>query len=118
MTMRSTRTGGTSGGPHRTDRSVRKIVLSVLLVVGSCVYAAPVWARGGSVVSPPETPMVGTIRVVDLRESRIVLEERNRELFATDLRQLDGLVVGQKVQLRVQIQNGREIIYSIAPFPK
>jgi len=95
----------------------RRIALFVLLVVGSCVYTAPVWARGGAVVSPPSTPMVGTIRVLDLKESRIVLEERNREVFATDPRQLDGLVVGQKVQLRVQIQDGREVIFTIAPLP-
>ena len=96
----------------------RKIVLSVLFVVGSCVYAAPVWARGGSVVSPPQTTMVGTLLVVDLSGSRIVLAERNLEVFATDPHQLDGLVVGQKVQLRVQLQDGRQVIYSIAPLPK
>ncbi len=93
-------------------------MLSVLLVVGSCVYTAPVWARGGSVVAPPQTTMVGTISVLDVRESRIVLAERNVEVFATDPHQLDGLVVGQKVQLRVQMQDGRQVIYTIAPLPK
>jgi len=93
-------------------------VLSVLLVVGSCVYAAPVWARGGSVVSPPQTTMVGTILLVDLSGGRIVLAERNLEVFATNPHQPDGLVAGQKVQLRVQIQDGRQVIYSIAPLPK
>jgi hypothetical protein len=95
----------------------RKIALLVLLVVGSCVYAAPVWAPGGSIVSPPED-VVGTIRVVDRRDNRIVMEERNREVWATDPRQLDGLVEGQKVRLRVQTQDGRQVIYSIAPVPK
>jgi hypothetical protein len=95
-----------------------KMALLVLLVVGSCVYAAPVWAaRGGSVVSPPEE-VVGTIHVVDRRESRIVMEERNREVFATDPRQLDGLVEGEKVRLWFQQQNGRQVIYSIVPAPK
>jgi hypothetical protein len=94
-----------------------KIALLALLVVGSCLYAAPAWARGGVVVAPPRD-MVGTIREVDRRGNRIVLEERNLEVFATDSRQLDGLVVGQKVQLRVQTQDGREVINSIAPLPK
>jgi hypothetical protein len=95
----------------------RKIALLGLLIVGSCVYAAPAWAPGGSLVMPPED-LVGTIRVVDRKENRIVLEERNREVFATNSRQLDGLVVGQKVQLRVQTQDGRQVINSIAPLPK
>jgi len=95
----------------------RKIALLVLLVVGSCVYAAPAWAPGGSLVSPP-VDMVGTIREVNRKENRIVLEERNLEVFATNARQLDGLVVGQKVQLRVQTQDGRQVITSIAPVPK
>jgi hypothetical protein len=62
--------------------------------------------------------MVGTVLVVDRRESRVVLAERNLEVFATDPHQLDGLVVGQKVRLRVQMQDGRQVIYSIAPLPK
>jgi len=62
--------------------------------------------------------MVGTIRVLDPAENRLVLAERNLEVFATDPHQLDGLVVGQKVQLRVQLQDGRQVIYSIAPLPK
>jgi hypothetical protein len=95
----------------------RKIALLVLLVIGSCVYAAPAWAPGGNLVTPPED-LVGTIRVVDRRENRIVLEERNLEVFATNSHQLDGLVVGQKVQLRVQTQDGRQVINSIAPLPK
>ena len=92
-------------------------MLSVLLVVGSCVYAAPAWAPGGNIATPPQD-MVGTIREVDRKENRIVLEERNLEVFATNSRQLDGLVVGQKVQLRVQAQDGRQVINSIAPIPK
>ncbi len=97
----------------------RKIALLVLLVIGSCVYIAPVWAGAGrGPASPPETPMVGTIRVLDPAENRLVLAERNLEVFATDPHQLDGLVVGQKVQLRVQLQDGRQVIYSIAPLPK
>ena len=95
----------------------RKIALLALLMIGSCVYASPAWAPGGSIVTPPQD-MVGTILVVDRRGNRIVLEERNVEVFATDPRQLDGLVVGQKVQLRVQAQDGRQLINSIAPVPK
>jgi len=62
--------------------------------------------------------MVGTSRVLDPAEKRLVLAERHLEVFATDPHQLDGLVVGQKVQLRVQLQDGRQVIYSIAPLPK
>ena len=92
----------------------RKIALLVLLLVGSCVYAAPACARGGSFVSPSEE-VVGKIRVVDRSGNRIVMEERNLEVSATDPRQLEGLVEGQKVRLRFQLQDGRRVIYSIAP---
>jgi hypothetical protein len=95
----------------------RKIALLVLLVVGSCVYAGPVWARGGSFVSPPEE-VVGTIRVLDRSGNRIVMEERSLEVWATDPRQLDGLAEGQKVRLRFQQQDGRQRIYSNVPIPK
>jgi hypothetical protein len=95
----------------------RKIALLALLVLGSCVYASPAWAPGGNIVTPPQD-MVGTIREVDRKENRIVLEERNLEVFATNSCQLDGLVVGQKVQLRVQAQDARQIINSTAPVPK
>ena len=91
----------------------RTIVLLVLLIVGSCAYAPPASAASaGSVVLPPED-VVGTIRVVDRSGNRIVMEERNLEVWATDPRQLNGLVEGQKVRLRVQTQDGRQVIYSI-----
>ncbi len=96
---------------------VRKIAYLVLLLVGVYSYSAPVWARGGSLVLPPEE-VVGKIRTVDRVGSRIVMEERNLEVWATDPRQLDGLVEGQKVRLRVQRQDGRQFIYSIAPLPQ
>jgi len=92
----------------------RKVALLVLLIIGLCAYAGPVWARGGSYVAPPEE-VVGTIRVVDRSGNRIVMEERSREVWAADPRQLDGLIEGQKVRLRVQQQDGRQVIYSIAP---
>jgi hypothetical protein len=91
-----------------------KIALLVLLTIGSCAYAVPVWPRGGSYVAPPEE-IVGTIRVVDRSGNRIVMEERSREVWATDPHQLNGLVEGQKVRLRVQTQDGRQVIYSITP---
>ncbi len=46
------------------------------------------------------------------------MEERSLEAWATDPRQLNGLVEGQKVRLRFQQQDGRQVIYSIAPLPK
>ncbi len=46
------------------------------------------------------------------------MEERNLEVFATDPRQLDGLAEGQKIRLRFQQQDGRQVIYSIVPIPK
>ena len=92
-----------------------KIALLVLLIIGLCAYASPVWAGGGgSYVTPPEE-VVGTIRVVDRSGNRIVMEERSREVWATDPRQLNGLVEGQKVRLRVQTQDGRQMIQSITP---
>ena len=94
-----------------------KVALLALLVVGFGVYASPAWAPGGNIATPPQD-MVGTIREVDRKENRIVLEERNLEVFATNSRQLDGLLVGQKVQLRVQAQDGRQVINSIAPIPR
>ncbi len=95
----------------------RKIASLVLLLVASWAYAAPVWARGGSLVLPPEE-VVGKIRTVDRAGSRIVMEERSLEVWAADPRQLDGLVEGQKVRLRVQQRDGRQVIYSIAPLPR
>jgi hypothetical protein len=94
-----------------------KIALIVLLLVGSCACAVPAWARGGSQVLPPQE-VVGQIRVVDRAGGRIVMEERSLEVFATDPRQLDGLAEGQKVRLRFQQQDGRQMIYSIVPVPK
>jgi hypothetical protein len=94
----------------------RKIALLVLLLVASLACAAPVWARGSAVLPPEE--VVGKIRTVDRAGSRIVMEERNLEVWATDPRQLDGLVEGQKVRLRFQQQYGRQVIYSIVPLPQ
>jgi hypothetical protein len=81
-----------------------------------CAYAVPEWAHGAGAgyVTPPEE-IVGTIRVVDRSGNRIVMEERSREVWATDPRQLNGLVEGQKVRLRVQTQDGRQVIQSITP---
>jgi len=41
---------------HNLEDTVmgRKIALLALLVVGLCVYAAPAWAPGGNVVTPPQ----------------------------------------------------------------
>ena len=91
-----------------------KIVLLVLFIIGLHAYAAAAWARGGSYVSPP-VEVVGKIRAVDRGGNRIVMEERSLEVWATDPRQLDGLAEGQKVRLRVQTQDGRQVIYSITP---
>jgi len=109
MIADSTRTGGYAVG--------MKIALIGFLLVGSCAYAAPAWAAGGNPVLPPQE-VVGQIRVLDRPGGRIVIEERNLEVFATDPRQLDGLAEGQKVRLRFQLQDGRQVIYSIAPVPK
>ena len=92
----------------------KTIVFAVLLLVGSWCDATSVWARGTSLVAPP-TEIVGQIRVVDRTQNRIVLEERGLEVWATDRRQLDGLVPGQKVRLRYQQQDGRQVINSISP---
>jgi Cu/Ag efflux protein CusF len=94
-----------------------KIAFIVFLVVGFCAYAVPAGARGGSQVLPPQE-VLGQIRVVDRIGGRIVMEERNLEVFATDPRQLDGLAEGQKVRLRFQQQDGRQVINSIVPVPK
>ncbi len=94
-----------------------KIALIVFLLAGTCGYIPPVWAVGGSQVLPPQE-VVGQIRVVDRTGGRIVMEERNLEVFATDPRQLDGLAEGQKIRLRFQQQDGRQVIYSIVPIPK
>ncbi len=91
-----------------------KIALLVLLIIGLCAYALPAGGGSGSYVAPPEE-VVGTIRVVDRSGNRIVMEERSREVWATDPRQLNGLVEGQKVRLRVQTQDGRQVIQSITP---
>jgi Cu/Ag efflux protein CusF len=94
-----------------------KIALTVFLLAGYCTYATPAQAAGGSQVLPPQE-VVGQIRVVDRAGGRIVMEERNLEVFATDPRQLDGLAEGQKVRLRFQQQDGRQLIYSIVQLPK
>ena len=92
----------------------RTIVFLVLLLVGSWFTSAPVWARGGAAGAPP-MDMIGQIRVVDRSQTRIVMEERGLEVWAMDASQLDGLVPGQKVRLRFQLQNGRQVINSIVP---
>lgn len=96
---------------------VHKIALLIVLLVGSFSHAEPVWARGGSLVLPPEE-VVGTIRVLDRSGNRIILDERSLEIWATDSRQLDGLKEGQKVRLRVQQQGGRQVIHSVLPLPQ
>jgi Cu/Ag efflux protein CusF len=98
---------------------VIKIALIGFLLVGFCAYAVPTWAKSAA-GSPVQTPqeVVGQIRVLDRAGSRIVMDERNLEVFATDPRQLDGLAEGQKVRLRFQQQDGRQLINSIAPVPK
>jgi hypothetical protein len=96
---------------------VMKIALIGFLLVGFCAYAAPAWASEGNPVLPPQE-VVGQIRVLDRPGGRLVMEERNLEVFATDPRQLDGLAEGQRVRLRFQLQDGRQLIYSIAPVPK
>ena len=94
----------------------RRIVFFVLLLAGSWFDSA-LGGRGASLVLPP-TDMVGQIRVVDRTQNRIVMEERGLEVWATDPRQLDGLVPGQKVWLRFQQENGKQVINSIAPVTK
>jgi hypothetical protein len=94
-----------------------KIALIVILLAGYCAYGTPAWAAGGSQVLPPQE-VVGQIRVVDRAGGRIVMEERSLEVFAKDPRQLDGLAEGQKVRLRFQQQDDRQLIYSIVPVPK
>jgi hypothetical protein len=117
---------GKAGGPptrdmNRDDREGaamgRTIALLVLLLLGSWSYAALAWATGGSVILPPQE-IVAQIRVVDRAQSRIIMEERGLEIWATDAHQLDGLVAGQKVRVRFQQDGGRQILYSITPLPK
>jgi len=43
------------------------------------------------------------------------MEERDLEVWATDQRQLEGLAPGQKVRLRYQQQDGKQVINSIVP---
>ena len=90
------------------------IVLVVLLLVGPWCDTTLVSARGTSLVTPP-TEIVGKIQVVDRTRNRIVMEERGLEVWATDRSQLEGLVPGQKVRLRYQQQDGRQVINSISP---
>ena len=90
------------------------IVLVVFLLVGLWCDTTPVSARGTSLVTPP-TEIVGKIQVVDQTQGRIVMEERGLEVWATDRSQLKGLVPGQKVRLRYQQQDGRQVINSISP---
>ena len=92
-------------------------MLLVLLVVASCASAAHAGAPGGSLTALPQE-VVGQIRVVDRAEGRSLMEERNLEVFATDPRQLDGLVEGQKVRLWLEQRDGRQLIYNIVPIPK
>jgi hypothetical protein len=115
MTMQRTREDSNEGEDTVMGR---KVMLLVLLMAGSCAYAPPAWAASaGSAAVPPED-VVGTIRVVDRVGNRIVMEERSLEVWAADPRQLNGLVEGQKVRLRFQRQDGRQVIYSIAPLSK
>ena len=90
------------------------IVLVVLLLVGLWCDTTLVSARGTSLVTPP-TEIVGKIQVVDRTRNRIVMEERGLEVWATDRSQLEGLVPGQKVRLRYQQQDGRQVITGISP---
>jgi len=90
------------------------IVLVVLLLVGLWCDTTAVSARGTSLVAPP-TEIIGKIQVVDRAQNRIVMEERGLEVWATDRSQLDGLVPGQKVRLRYQQQDGRQVITGISP---
>ena len=89
----------------------------MLLLAGSWSYAALALATAGSNVLPPQEIVV-LVRVVDRTQSRIILEERSLERGATDPRQRDGLVPGQKVRVRSQEQAGRQILYGIAPLPQ
>ncbi len=91
---------------------IKPLRFLVLLLAGWSAFPAAVSAR--SVVLPPQE-IVGKILVVDRGQGRIVMEERGLEVWAADPRQLDGLTPGQKVRLRVQQQDGRQVIYSIAP---
>ena len=93
----------------------KTIVFVVLLLVGPWCDATLVWARGGTSIVTPPTEIVGKIQVVDRTQSRIVMEERGLEVWATDRSQLKGLVPGQKVRLRYQQQDGRQVINSISP---
>jgi hypothetical protein len=93
----------------------KAIVFVVLLLGGPWCDATPVWARGGTSIVAPPREIVGTIQVVDQTQGRIVMEERGLEVWVTDRSQLKGLVPGQKVRLRYQQQDGRQVINSISP---
>jgi hypothetical protein len=100
---------------NREDAAIGKtIAYVVLLLAGSWSYAALALATAGNIVLPPQEIVV-LVRVVDRTQSRIILGERSLERGATDPRQLDGLVPGQKVRVRSQERAGRQILYSIAP---
>src|SRR5262245_631606 len=92
----------------------KRIALVLLLLVASWCAATFVWARGTSLVTPP-TEMVGQIRAADRTRNRSIMEERDLEVWATERRQLGGLAPGQKVRLRYQQQDGKQVINSIAP---
>lgn len=94
-------------------RPIGRIMVCIgLLLIGSLCDSALVWARGTSLVAPP-VEIVGEIREVDRMQGRVVMVERDLEVWATDRRQLDGLAPGQKVRLRYQQQDGKQIINSI-----
>jgi hypothetical protein len=94
---------------------IRPLAFLVLLMAGWCAFPAAISAR--SIVLPPQE-IVGKIREVDRGQGRVVMEERGLEVWATDTRQLDGLTPGQRVRLRFQQQDGKQVIYSIAPLPQ
>ena len=94
---------------------IKTLTFLVLLMAGWPAFPAAVSAR--STVLPPQE-IVGKILVVDRGQGRLLMEERGLEVWATDPHQLDGLTPGQKVRLRVQQQDGKQVIYSIAPLPQ
>ena len=92
----------------------RVMVCAGLLLIGSWCDSSLVWARGTSLVAPPRE-IEAEIRIVDRTQNRVVLVERDLEVWALDRSQLEGLVPGQKVRLRYQQQDGRQVINSIVP---